>query len=247
VSIQHVAAVLDYRDPRLAGCRKLVLIALANRTDQAGQCWPSQELLAGECGITSRTLREHLLALETDGFIVRETTQFGQGKGSRTVYQIVLSALKVAPEEIAGADFAPEVFDSCTGSPPPLRENHQEPSFDDDDSACARDDLENKVREWADGVLGERISGIEKLTRLLSQSSDAACTIEDVERGVRHAARWLRRQGQAANSFGYFEGAVLAARDDRLKPKPFKPPRPKPQQRSRSDELDYFLSKARAR
>ena len=55
MSIQHVAAVLDCRDPKLASCKKLVLIALANRTDQAGQCWPSQELLAGECGITPRT------------------------------------------------------------------------------------------------------------------------------------------------------------------------------------------------
>lgn len=247
MSIQHVAAVLDCRDPRLASCKKLVLIALANRTDQAGQCWPSQELLAGECGIGTRTLRDHLLALETDGFIVRETTQFGQGKGARTVYRIVLSALKSAPEEIAAAKFAPEVFDTCTGGTPPPKSNLQEPSLDDDDSASAENGFEEKCREWADGALAPHALGLEKLECLLSQTGDEACTEADVERGIKAAVRWLRKNDQKANSFGYFQSAVLAARDQRLKPETFSQPKSKKQAIiDSSSELDRKLAQYRA-
>jgi len=246
MSIQHVAAVLDCRDPRLASCKKLVLIALANRTDQAGQCWPSQELLAGECGITARTLREHILALETDGFIIRETTQFGKGKGSKTIYKIVLSALKVAPEEIAAAKFAPEVFDSCTGSLPPMKSNLQEPTLDDDDSACAGNGFEEKCREWAGDRLAPNASGIEKLQALLSLSSDEACTEADVQQGIKNSLAWLQRRDDVANSFAYFVGAVLKARDTRLKPvTPSERKSFKRAETSKSDELDRFLARAR--
>jgi hypothetical protein len=246
MSIQHVAAVLDCRDPKLASCKKLVLIALANRTDQAGQCWPSQELLAGECGITPRTLRDHILALETDGFIVRETTQFGQGKGARTVYRIVLSSLKSAPEEIAAAKFAPEVFDTCTGSLPPLKSNLQEPTLDDDDSASAENGFEEKCREWAGDRLAPNASGIEKLQALLSLSSDEVCTEADVQRGIRNSLAWLQRRDDVANSFAYFVNSVLKARDTRLKPvTPSERKSFKRAETSKSDELDRFLARAR--
>jgi len=247
MSIQHVTAVLDCRDPRLASCKKLVLIALANRTDQAGQCWPSQELLAAECGIGTRTLREHLSALVADGFIIRETTQFGKGKGSRTVYQIVLSALKVAPEEIAGAKFAPEVSDSCTGSQTPLKSNHQEPTIDDDDSASAEKGFEEKCREWAGVTLAPHALGLEKLERLRSLTGDEACTEADIEAGIKAGARWLRANKTRANSFGYFEAPIISARDQRLKPVTFTASKPKKQAAlDLSSELDRKLAQYRA-
>ena len=245
MSIQHVAAVLDARDERLAGCRKLVLIALANRTDQYGKCWPSQDLVAGECGISTRSLSEHLKGLEDDGFIVRDTQHLGQGRGSRTTYTLVLVSLKVAPEEIAPAKFAPEENVVCTGSTPRVT-NLQEPTLDDDDSASAEIGFEEKCREWADGALGPHAGGLEKLERLLSLSSDEACTEADVERGIKHAIRWLRKNEQKANSFGYFEGAVVAARDQRLKPvTPSERKSIKRVEQSKSDELDRMLAKGR--
>ena len=247
MSIQHVSAVLDCRDPKLASCKKLVLIALANRTDAAGECWPSQELLSGECGIGTRTLREHISALETDGFIIRKTTQFGKGKGSKTVYQIVLSRLKVAPAEIADANFAPEVFDSCTGAQTPMKSNLQEPTLDDDDSACAGNGFEEKCREWAGDRLAPNASGIEKLQALLSLSSDEACTEADVQRGIKNSLAWLQRRDDVANSFAYFVGAVMKARDTRLKPvTPSERKSFKRAETSKSDELDRFLARARS-
>jgi len=128
VSIQHVAAVLDSRDPRLTGTRKLVLIALANRTDDKGRCWPSQQLLADECGISIRALADHLKGLEADGFAKRSTQHLGKGNGSKTTYTLHLAALKVAPADIAGAEVAPATFDRCTGSTPHVT-NHQEPTL----------------------------------------------------------------------------------------------------------------------
>jgi biotin operon repressor len=135
MSIQHVSAVLEARDERLTGCRKLVLVTLANRTDEDCRCWPSQERLAGECGISIRALSDHLKALEDDGFIMRETRHLGRGNGSRTSYTLNLQALKNAPEKNAHAEFAPAISVECTGSRPRVT-NHQEPSIKE--KGCAQ-------------------------------------------------------------------------------------------------------------
>ncbi len=127
MSIQHVSAVIDARDTRLAGCRKLVLITLANRSDQYGKCWPSQELLADECGVSVRALAHHLKALEADGFITRSTKHLGRGNGSRTAYVLNLEQLKNAPAEIAPANNAHAKSVECTGSWRRVT-NRQEPS-----------------------------------------------------------------------------------------------------------------------
>jgi len=127
MSIQHVSAVIDARDPRLAGCRKLVLITLANRSDQYGKCWPSQDLLADECGVSVRALAHHLKALEADGFITRSTKHLGRGNGSRTAYVLNLKTLKNAPAEIAPANNAPANNVECSGSWRHVT-NRQEPS-----------------------------------------------------------------------------------------------------------------------
>lgn len=132
MSIQHVSAVLDSRHTKLTGCRKLVLVTLANRTDAQGKCWPSQQLIADECGISVRTLSDHLKGLEEDGFITRTTKHLGKGNGSRTSYAIQLQKLVVAPEDIAHAEVAPAelahaIYVGCTGSSPRVT-NLQEPS-----------------------------------------------------------------------------------------------------------------------
>lgn len=51
---------------------KLVLIALANYTNDAGECWPSQETLAQWTEQSDRTVRTHLAALEEKGLITRK-------------------------------------------------------------------------------------------------------------------------------------------------------------------------------
>lgn len=146
MSIQHVGAVLDNRDSRLSGTRKLVLITLANRSDAKGVCWPSQGLIAAECGIALRSVRDHLKALASDGFIARRTKRLGQGNGSRTTYKLNLEGLGLRPAESAGAkkDIRPADSDTCTGSTPPIT-NHQEPTLEiSNDISFARERDEKK-------------------------------------------------------------------------------------------------------
>lgn len=53
------------------GARKLILLLLANRADDAWECWPSVRLLAKESGLSDDQVRRHLRALEEDGFVKR--------------------------------------------------------------------------------------------------------------------------------------------------------------------------------
>jgi DNA-binding transcriptional ArsR family regulator len=62
--------------------RKLILILLANRADDAWVCWPSRRLLAEESGLSVRQVVRHLASLEEDGLIRRvawERADGGQG------------------------------------------------------------------------------------------------------------------------------------------------------------------------
>lgn len=155
MSIQHVACVLDCRDTRITGTRKLVLITLANRSDDKGKCWPSQDLIGGECGISVRAVSDHLKALEADGFITRKTQHLGKGNGSRTTYTLHLDELKVAPEDFADAEVAHANSVGCTGSTPRVT-NLQEPTLPSHSTRESEVDLAfdgfctmARKREWA--------------------------------------------------------------------------------------------------
>lgn len=127
MSIQLVGQVLSSRDKKLTGTRKLVLVTLANYANERCECWPSQKVLAGDCGISVRALSDHLKGLEADGFVSRETQHLGAGRGSTTVYRIEARSLENAPEESARAENAHAKSVDCTGSTPRLK-NRQEPS-----------------------------------------------------------------------------------------------------------------------
>lgn len=61
---------------------KLVLLALANRTNQeTGLCFPGQELLGQECSMSARTIRRHLKTLEAAGLVRRRPRMLGEGRG----------------------------------------------------------------------------------------------------------------------------------------------------------------------
>lgn len=68
--------------------RKLVLLALADRANDDGECWPGITSLAEKCSIPRRTLIRALASLEEQGLIsVRRRP--GEGSGRQTnLYQI---------------------------------------------------------------------------------------------------------------------------------------------------------------
>lgn len=53
-----------------SGAKKLMLMAIANRCDEHGVCWPSVEMFAKKCCVTVRAAQMSIRQLEEDGEIV---------------------------------------------------------------------------------------------------------------------------------------------------------------------------------
>lgn len=62
---------------------KLVLLRLADRADESGICYPSQRLLAAECCITERTVRNATTDLISRGLITIHTPSTPRGDTTR--------------------------------------------------------------------------------------------------------------------------------------------------------------------
>jgi len=123
MSIQLVGQVIDLRD-KMKPPVKLVLLLLANRADEFGECWPTQARLALEANLSERSVRDQLKVLEDAGYIERDTKRLGHGRGSDTRYRF-------RPEKFAGLSLPPQTGEAApikTGEVSPIIENRQEPS-----------------------------------------------------------------------------------------------------------------------
>lgn len=70
--------------------QKLVLLAIANRiSDDTGRCFPGQALLADECTMSERQVREHLASLQDEGRINRFYRHNGNEGRTSDEYEIV--------------------------------------------------------------------------------------------------------------------------------------------------------------
>jgi DNA-binding transcriptional ArsR family regulator len=76
-----------WRQP-VTGLARYVLLALVERSDQSGACWPSVATLAKQTGLGERTVRAKLTELEAGGAIERERRH--RKDGTRTSDRIVL-------------------------------------------------------------------------------------------------------------------------------------------------------------
>jgi hypothetical protein len=56
-------------DVDLPSADRMVLVALRIRSGDNGRCWPSQDRLARDCGLTERSIRTITSRLEARGFI----------------------------------------------------------------------------------------------------------------------------------------------------------------------------------
>lgn len=85
MSIQAVAAAIELQG--LPPATKLVLMLLANRHNgDTGLCYPKQETLAAEAGMSVRSLRTHIIELEKAGLICRAVFRLGNGNADQTHY-----------------------------------------------------------------------------------------------------------------------------------------------------------------
>jgi DNA-binding transcriptional ArsR family regulator len=75
--IQAVATVLDFAPDHWNSGTRMVAIALADRVNQDGQCWPSVADIARRTGLSARMVKYHLRYLEDEGIITRNGQRIG--------------------------------------------------------------------------------------------------------------------------------------------------------------------------
>lgn len=75
----------------LKGNEKLVLLALADHADDAGQCWPGLERIAEKCGISRASVIEHLNKLTEIQIISRKKMHDENGYRRSNLYVLNLN------------------------------------------------------------------------------------------------------------------------------------------------------------
>ena len=77
----------------------LLLLALCDRANDDGICWPGQLSLAKKCGVTDRTIRRTLKSLESKN-LLEITSRQGEGEGRKTnIYKVTLGE---QPDKLSG-------------------------------------------------------------------------------------------------------------------------------------------------
>jgi DNA-binding transcriptional ArsR family regulator len=112
------ALTLALKQKGVTPTEKLLLIVLANYAGPTFACWPSQRLLAEQTGLTERSVRALLAALEVKGLLTRRERR--RPGGYKTTDMVTLYLVGGLPEatSASGVD-APdeaEVFSDLTGS-----------------------------------------------------------------------------------------------------------------------------------
>lgn len=95
---------------------KLVLISLADQSNDEGVCWPSVTTIMRRTGLCERAVRGHLKDLEEAGHITR-----GYRDGQSTVYT-------VHPIATPAKEFIPHANTPALHAPPPLHHMHHTPA-----------------------------------------------------------------------------------------------------------------------
>ena len=75
---------------------KLVLLALADRANEDGECWPGMGTVAQMAGVSSRSVSTHLAALEEGGLLTRRRQRRGDGTMGRYTYRLCIGHQKPA-------------------------------------------------------------------------------------------------------------------------------------------------------
>jgi DNA-binding transcriptional ArsR family regulator len=76
---------------KLPTATKIVLVALADRANSLGECWPSRELLVEMTGLSRAAVSEHLSWLKKDGYLTQKLR-----RQQSAVYTVVADRLNAA-------------------------------------------------------------------------------------------------------------------------------------------------------
>jgi hypothetical protein len=114
-----------YAQPVRPATRKSVLVALADEVRDPDEqlargtepdprsdgttCWPGQDTLEQKCSLSSRRIRDHLAALEAEGYFTRSRQHKANGARTSDLYRLHL------PDNLSGEDGS--AHGSSNGSP----------------------------------------------------------------------------------------------------------------------------------
>ena len=71
-----VALRWAWKQHSVKGLTKFVLVRLADRANDKGECWPGMQSVADECGISRRSVLRAIEQLENDGLLIVQRTHW---------------------------------------------------------------------------------------------------------------------------------------------------------------------------
>ena len=83
-------------DVNLQPAVKLVLLKLADRANDDGECWPGQESIATACNMSERSVVRHIADLEKHGLLVVMRRKNDSGKQETNLYKLNIGAVRIA-------------------------------------------------------------------------------------------------------------------------------------------------------
>lgn len=215
------------RSPGMSGSMKLTYIALLNRANDAGECWPSLDTLEADVGASRGTVITNLKKLEAMGLLERERRVGPDGGNTSNLYRVNVWA----GTSKGGAIPAPpsSTKNLPPGSilhPPSANENLEErPSETNTDEvgtavAVARPDVDALLDLFDDEL---RKNGVTKMPSRGKSNTDAMRLMidrdgrkpEDIARAIRWAQAdsfWRSNVMCAAKLRERYEQLQLAAR-----------------------------------
>lgn len=99
--------------------RKLIALSLADQATDEGICWPSVRSICERCGVGDSQVREHILALVTDG-ILEKTNRTGEnGRQTSNLFRILVDHLPPLPAPRHPPTGTPAPLPPGQSAPPP--------------------------------------------------------------------------------------------------------------------------------
>ena len=131
----------------------VVLLALADFADNAGECWPGVDLIASSGRMSKRNVLRALQWLETYGWItVSRKSRDHKGNTYRIVLSKLVSGVKVSPNPAKSDDNVAPETDSCEGDAMSL-------DFQESDAALSPEAKEVRCQNEQSQVPNQQKSG----------------------------------------------------------------------------------------
>jgi hypothetical protein len=129
MSVQAMTWAFAQEFPEKRAATKFVLVALANRANEAGITFAGQRTIAAECSMSERSVRRHQLLLTEMGLIQKIIRRRSSDR-QRTSDYIVLAPCHADPSRMLEPDqrehqYPPEVIDALGSRGAALTEGHR--------------------------------------------------------------------------------------------------------------------------